>query len=445
MLALLLALVMVSAAPAWARDSDETFVSEAELDQLLAPVALYPDSVLSHLLIASTYPLEVVMAERWTREHPDITGKDALDAVEHEDWDPSVKALVAFPDLLERMSEDLDWTESLGEAFLADEEGVLDRVQMLRQKAYDTGSLDDLEHLSVSRTERHIVIEPVVREVIYIPYYDSRVVYGRWWWSDYPPHYWHYDHRHYDRYGHTRRVYWGPRVSISWHFFFSGFHWHQRRLVVVDHDYYWHDRHQHRFWRAEQVARYRDARHWRHNPYHRRGVVYRNPRTRDYFEGRHREQGDYQRRHDERRHDNVRSHLKRREQGTMSRQYRTAPSAERSGALNRERRQLSPGGDVRRFTDDNRERAERHAREHKAATTRTLRQPEQRSSRVERRVIERRATDRSALRQHESRQHESRQLERRQQELRRTPQRSREPARSGREYRGEKRSHLKAQ
>lgn len=375
-----LLLMLAPSAPGWAQDPTGEAVSDAELDQILAPVALYPDSVLSHLLIAATYPLEVVMAERWTRENPDQKGEQAREAVEGKDWDPSVKALVAFPDLLQRMSEDLNWTESVGEAFLADEERVLDRVQVLRQKAYDAGSLDDLEHLAVSRKERHIVIEPVVREVIYVPYYDTRVVYGSWWWSDHPPHYWHHH-----RFGHTRNFYWGSRVNISWHFFFSGLHWHQRRVVVIDHDYYWHHRHHHRFWRAEQVAYYRDARHWRHNPYHRRGVYYRNPRTRDYFERRHREGGDYQ----QRQH-TVRKHLKQREHSVAAPQGQTARinSQDRSIARDQSLQRLAPNGGSKRslLSDergqqlsrdvDNQARAAAQARSHDAARERVLRQTE---------------------------------------------------------------------
>jgi hypothetical protein len=424
---LVLLLVSMSSAVVWAQDPAHERVADAELDQLLAPVALYPDSVLSHLLIASTYPLEVVMAERWTRENPDQAGQEALNAVEDEDWDPSVKALVAFPDLLQRMSEDLDWTESLGEAFLADEERVLDRVQVLRQKAYDAGSLEDLEHLAVSRKERHIVIEPVVREVIYVPYYDTRVVYGSWWWADHPPHYWHHHYHHHHRYDHIRSIYWGPRVSISWHFFFSGFHWHQRRLLVVDHDYYWHHRHHHRFWRAEQVAHYRDARHWRHNPYHRRGVNYRNPRTRDYFERRHRERGDYQHRSQ-----NVRSQLKQREHSLVPQQSRAARTINQSTAAPREQRLQRVAPDVsskrpvvsnKRNHDgsgavDSRSRAAAHAREHEAARGRVLRQTEQRA-----------APGRAVGRE----------------QIRRAPERHRSTGHSQRPHRSGKSSHLKAQ
>src|SRR5690606_9466242 len=106
--------------------ADSGDFTAAELDQMLAPVALYPDTVLSHVLIASTYPLEVVQADRWTRENPGLETEAAVAAVENQDWDPSVKALVAFPQVLDRMSADLAWTQRLGDAFLADEGAVMD-------------------------------------------------------------------------------------------------------------------------------------------------------------------------------------------------------------------------------------------------------------------------------------------------------------------------------
>jgi len=262
--------------------SDIQELSEAELAQMLAPIALYPDTVLAHVLIAATYPLEVVQAERWSNKNSDLSSEDALRAVEDEDWDPSVKALVPFPDLLKRMSDDLDWTQRLGDAFLLSEERVMASVQSLRQRAYDEGNLTSLENLDVSRDREVIIIEPSVREVVYIPYYDTRYVYGDWHWSRYPPVYWHSNYI-----GHrSHRVYWGPRVSVSFGFFFSSFQWHQHHVVVVDHHH--HNRSNHSFYNGRHVARHQSARHWEHNPHHRRGVVYRNPRTRDYFESRKR-------------------------------------------------------------------------------------------------------------------------------------------------------------
>lgn len=242
---------------------------QAELDQMLAPVALYPDTVLTHVLIAATYPLEVVQAARWSEKNPKLSGDDAVRAVENEDWDPSVKALVAFPQLLKRMNDDLSWTQSLGEAFLADETQVLASIQQLRQKAYEQGSLNKLQHVVVEREKEVIVIEPARREVIYLPYYDTRVVYGSWWWPSYPPVYWHSPSASYTGVS----FYWGPSVIVRPSFYFGIFDWHHRHIVVNHHYYhnpprYYPRRHVH----------YAEARHWQHSPKHRRGVQYRHDR-----------------------------------------------------------------------------------------------------------------------------------------------------------------------
>lgn len=249
--------------------------SEAQLDSLLAPIALYPDAVLSHVLIASTYPLEVVEADRWARNNTRYKGDDAVNAVEDRDWDPSVKALVAFPEILRRMSEDLDWTRQLGDAFLADEERVMDSIQKLRNRAYASGNLDKVEHVRVIREEKTIVIEPSVERVVYVPAYDTRVVYGSWWWPDYPPVYWHYP----STYVFIGGFYWGPRVYIGPRFYFSGCHWHERRVYVVDR----HHHHGYRFYDSRSVVRHVNATRWHHNPVHRRGVAYYDSRTREHY------------------------------------------------------------------------------------------------------------------------------------------------------------------
>jgi Protein of unknown function (DUF3300) len=240
--------------------------SQQQLDSLLAPIALYPDSLLSHILIASTYPLEVVEADRWARNNSRLQGEDAVKAVENQNWDPSIKALVAFPDVLKRMSEDLNWTQQMGDAFLEDEGRVMDSIQSLRDKAYASGHLKNTDHVKVVREERVIMIEPAVERVVYVPVYDTRVVYGPWWWADYPPVYWH---RYSNQIYFSGSFYWGPRVYIGPSFHYSSFHWSNRRMVIVDHHHY-HDyyRHRHNY--------YQGARHWNHNPVHRRGVAYYN-------------------------------------------------------------------------------------------------------------------------------------------------------------------------
>jgi len=261
---------------AWAddddRESDDKSFSQAELEQILAPIALYPDTMLSHVLIAATYPLEVIQAERWTAKNPNIKGSDAVQAVEDRDWDPSVKALTAFPQVLKRMSENLEWTQKLGDAFLQDEKAVLASVQSLRQKAYDAGNLDKMDKVSVSRDDDNIIIQPIEREVVYVPYYDTRVVYGPWYWSHYPPVYWYdpYYGSHYYA-GYNSPFYWGPSIHISYGFFFSAFHWHNHHIVRIPHHYY---RPGH-YYSHHDIIGYRHTQRWSHNPIHRRGVSYR--------------------------------------------------------------------------------------------------------------------------------------------------------------------------
>lgn len=257
--------------------ADDEPYTQAELNQLLAPVALYPDTVLSHVLIASTYPLEVVQAHRWAERHPGQEGGTAVSAVENEPWDPSVKALVAFPHLLERMSDDLDWTQRLGDAFLRNEEAVLASVQDLRQRAYESGHLKTTEHQEVVVERKTIIVEPRVSEVIYIPYYDTRVVYGPWRWHHYPPVVWHRPSRGYWHSG----IFWSFGTRVDHHgFYFSGFHWSHRHTVVID----VHHGHQRpRFHSSRSVVRYKEAKRWHHNPTHRRGVEYRHSNVRQKY------------------------------------------------------------------------------------------------------------------------------------------------------------------
>lgn len=252
--------------------------SQAELDQMLAPVALYPDILLSQVLIASTYPLEIVQADRWAKSNRDLKGEDAIKFVQNKDWDASVKALVAYPDLLQRMSEDLDWTQRLGDAFLADEGRVMDTVQNLRNRAANNGSLDKAEHVRVIREDRHIVIEPRQERVVYVPVYDPVVVYGRWWWADHPPRVWSYP----SSYVFVNGFYWGNSVYMGNNYYYSsGCRWHDRRVVVVDPVVYRNNGT--RFYTNVSITRFSGAREWQHNPTHRRGVAYYDDNMRDTY------------------------------------------------------------------------------------------------------------------------------------------------------------------
>jgi len=208
--------------------------SQQELDQMLAPIALYPDSLLSQILMAATYPLEVVQAARWSRANPHLKGQDAVRAVEAMDWDPSVKSLVAFPQVLHRMDESLDWTERLGEAFLAQEAHVMDSIQGLRQKAEQAGTLQSSEQMRVTRQDGHILIEPAYPQVVYVPYYNPAVVYGSWWWPAYPPVYWGPPPGYYAWPAFASGFFWGAGVAISQRLFFGHFDWHHRHVNVVN-------------------------------------------------------------------------------------------------------------------------------------------------------------------------------------------------------------------
>ena len=211
--------------------SSEQQFSDAELDSMLAPIALYPDTLLSHILIAATYPLDVVAADRWRQSNQHLTPEQVENVLESVTWDPSVKALAPFTDLLNTMASDLEWLQQLGDSVLISEARVLDRVQILRQHAHNTGNLVTNDYVEVERErerEREIIyIAPRQREVVYVPFYNPHVVYGNWWHAT-SPIYWH----HRVSYHHHHNVYWAPRVRLSSFFYFGGLHWHNRYVVV---------------------------------------------------------------------------------------------------------------------------------------------------------------------------------------------------------------------
>jgi hypothetical protein len=182
-------------APAGSPSDGKPPMSREELEQLVAPIALYPDSLLSQILMASTYPLEVVQADRWAKANAGLKD-DALGvALEKETWDPSVKSLVNVAEVLTMMSDKLDWTTKLGDAFLAQQKQVMDAVQVLRKRAKDEGNLNSTEQqkveVQVEGGTQYIVIESASPEVIYVPQYDPVVVYGAWPYPAYPPYYYY--------------------------------------------------------------------------------------------------------------------------------------------------------------------------------------------------------------------------------------------------------------
>ncbi len=267
---IMLLIALLSYVPTASAQQENPAFNQAELDQMLAPIALYPDVLLSQILVAATYPLEIVEAARWSQANPGFEGEQAVAAVENQPWDPSVKALTAFPQILLRMNDDLNWTRALGDAFLFQEAQVMDSVQNLRQRAYETGNLNSTDNARVVRENQVIVIEPANPQVVYVPYYNPQVVYGSWWWPGYTPVYWGPPPGIHLNLGFNWG--WGRGIFVSPGFFFSSFDWYRRQTVVVHrHHIYQHRPHFH----SGRHVRYAGFPRWQHNSNHRRGVAYR--------------------------------------------------------------------------------------------------------------------------------------------------------------------------
>jgi len=161
--------------------------SRQQIDQMVAPIALYPDQLLSQVLMAATYPQQVVEAAAWLREHGDVKGDALVSELEPMPWDPSVKALIAFPQVLEMMAEHIEWTEALGVAFATQQAEVMARVQALRHLAMKSGRLNKVKHLAVRQQGQAIVITSAEPDKIYVPVYNPTVVYGQWQDREFPP------------------------------------------------------------------------------------------------------------------------------------------------------------------------------------------------------------------------------------------------------------------
>jgi hypothetical protein len=250
--------------------------SQAQLDQMIAPIALYPDPLLSQMFMAATYPLEIVEAARWSQANPSLQGDAAVRAVDAQNWDPSVKSLVAFPQVLGWMSENLEWTQSVGNAFLAQQPQVMATVQNLRARAQAAGNLRSDQRETVSNQSGTIVVQPANPQVVYVPYYDPTVVYGAWWWPAYPPVFWRPWPRFAVSAGFGPGFFWTPGITISAGFFFGGFDWahHQARVVRVN-NFYYHPANREMHASAAPVRAAPGP--WQHAPEHRRGVAYHTP------------------------------------------------------------------------------------------------------------------------------------------------------------------------
>ncbi|BCQ28525.1 DUF3300 domain-containing protein (plasmid) [Caballeronia sp. NK8] len=261
-----------------------------ELEALVAPIALYPDSLLSQVLMASTYPLEIVHAARWVRSNPNVKGDAAVKAVQDQTWDVSVKSLVAFPQVLVPMNDKLDWTQRLGDAFLAQPNDVLAAVQRLRIRAQDTGHLKSTPQQKVSVEARSatsqsgqpgqapptqiVRIEPANPQVIYVPSYNPTVVYGAWPAPAYPPTYWPPPPAYYPGAALASGFAWGLGIAAAGAIF-SDCNWNNNDVNVNIN-------------KATNIDRNFDRTKveggkWQHDARHRQGVSYRDNATRDKY------------------------------------------------------------------------------------------------------------------------------------------------------------------
>jgi hypothetical protein len=254
-------------------------VSPARLGQMLAPIALYPDDLLSAILIAATYPLDVVEAARWRQDPQNaaVRGDQLFAALQQKSWDPSVKSLAAFPRILRMLDANLEWTERLGEAYLAEPSAVMDGVQRLRRRAQSAGRLVTTPQENVGTEQEHtrieelITIEPASPDVVYIPICDPSFAYGPWPYPDYPPFFPLFAGASINGCGWIS----GPIVAPFWGLSVLNFRTRRieidlKRLALFDRD------------------RKKDLDHalgeeWRHDPGHRGNVPYRDAAVRAMF------------------------------------------------------------------------------------------------------------------------------------------------------------------
>ncbi|CAG4895069.1 DUF3300 domain-containing protein [Paraburkholderia saeva] len=278
------ALTMASGNVSAQNESQQPTFKPEEIEALVAPIALYPDSVLSQVLMASTYPLEIVHAARWVKANPNIKGDAAVKAVQDQTWDVSVKSLVAFPQVLEPMNEKIDWTQKLGDAFLAQEKDVLAAVQRLRAKAQESGNLKSNEQQNVivepapagaqTTTQTIVRIEPSNPEVIYVPAYNPTVVYGTWGYPTYPPYYWPPSPAYYPGAALATGLAWGVGLAAAGAIF-GNCNWgggdvniNVNKAANIDRNF---DR------TKVQGGK------WQHDGSHRQGVAYRDNASREKF------------------------------------------------------------------------------------------------------------------------------------------------------------------
>ena len=259
------------AQPASQQPPGAELLKPEQLEALVAPIALYPDELLANVLAASTYPLEMVQADRWLKERKNLKGDALKKEVDKQSWDDSVKALSSTADVISMMSDKVDWTKSLGDAVLAQQADVMDAIQRLRTKAYDNKKLVTTKQQKVSvqtqESKQAIVIESADPNTMYVPYYDPAAVYGSWPYAEYPPYYFGYP-----PYIGAGVIAAGLAFGAGWaigrwgNYWGGGCNWGNRNLYVNHYN------------RINNIGN-----NWQHNPAHRQGVRYNNANVQQRF------------------------------------------------------------------------------------------------------------------------------------------------------------------
>ena len=274
----LVLLVSLPPLPVGAQDSGATFKPE-EIEALVAPIALYPDSLVSQILMASTYPLELVEAARWAKQNQNLKGDALAQALEKQSWDPSVRSLVNFPDVLSKMNDKLDWTQKLGDAFLSQQKDVMDAVQRLRTKAQTAGNLKTTEQQKVIVEEKIIKIEPASPTVVYVPTYNPTVVYGAWPYPAYPPYPWYPPGY---VFGSMFAFGAGVALGAAWGYAWGNCNWRGGDVNVNVNQNANFNRNINRGDFSQKVGQGGQGQ-WKHDASHRKGVSYRDNATAQQF------------------------------------------------------------------------------------------------------------------------------------------------------------------
>jgi hypothetical protein len=267
---LLVLVVFVPAAHAQDTAKPAVQFKPEELEAIVAPIALYPDALLAQVLMASTYPLEIVEAARWSKANPSLKEQALEDALQKQSWDPSVKSLAAFPTVLQMMNDKLDMTQKLGDAFLAQQKDVMSAVQRLRAKAQAAGNLKSSKEQTIATEQDGSTtiykIEPFQPDVVYVPSYNPMVVYGPWPYPMYPPYYYPPPPGYA-----SGAIFFGFTVGIIIGGAWGGCNWRGGGVYI-------------------NVNNYNRVNHtninngnWQHSAEHRKGVQYRDQASRDKF------------------------------------------------------------------------------------------------------------------------------------------------------------------